>query len=107
MSNPSLETLQYYRDDHSDKFGWVKAPIRVIEETCKAIEKLEEQNRAAKVLLESKDETIRQLTEERSAQWRAAKATDPRFMSIDQINEAISALEKELRSRDGNTEPRP
>ena len=40
-SNPSLETLQYYRDVHSDKFGWVKAPIRVVEDACNAIESLQ------------------------------------------------------------------
>lgn len=33
-------------------------------------DRLREENRASKVLLESKDETIRQLTEERAEQWR-------------------------------------
>lgn len=41
---PSLETLQYYRDAHSDKFGWVKAPIRVVEDACGTLELLIAEN---------------------------------------------------------------
>lgn len=37
-SDPTLETLQYYRDTKSDKFGWVKVPIRVVEDACLALE---------------------------------------------------------------------
>ncbi len=36
--DPTLETLQYYRDTKSDKFGWVKVPIRVVEDACLALE---------------------------------------------------------------------
>ncbi|MDV4166232.1 hypothetical protein R1538_34850 [Rhizobium leguminosarum] len=62
---------RYYPGYHEDMRDAVKkailaADIPLTEER----DRLREENRASKVLLESKDETIRQLTEERAEQWR-------------------------------------
>jgi hypothetical protein len=66
-------------------------------------DRLREENRASKVLLESKDETIRQLTEERAEQWSqrrdaegsrdaARAAADSLRIERDALREAMEGI---------------
>jgi predicted ATPase with chaperone activity len=75
----------------------------VLASTREERDRLREESRASKVLLESKDETIRQLTEERAEQWRQRReaegsrdveraVTDSMKIERDALREAMEGI---------------
>lgn len=99
---------RYYPGYHEDMRDAVKRAILAADvaadpDLSSELDRLREESRASKVLLESKDETIRQLTEERAEQWHqrrdaegsrdaARAAADSLRIELDAMREAMEGI---------------